>query len=115
MYTIQSITASPSQIQSFTLDDGSSFQMELRFRPMQYGWFIESLTYLTFTLQGKRIVNSPNFLNQFCNQLPFGLACISTTDREPTLLQDFATGASTLYLLTAAEVTQYLEYLQNGG
>ena len=77
-----------------------------------------NLTYtnanITFTLNGLRITNSPNMLNQWKNILPFGLACFSTANREPSLQQDFASGNSVLYVLTQAEVTQYSEFLALG-
>ena len=78
---------------------------------MQYGWFITSLVYGSFTLNGIRISNSPNILNQFRNQIPFGLACYSTNNREPMLQYDFSSGASILYILDQAETQEYADIL----
>jgi hypothetical protein len=112
---IQQITSDPLQQQTLILPDGSSLNMLVYFVPMQFGWFITNLTYGTFILNGLRITNSPNMLNQFKNQIPFGLACFSTNNREPSQQQDFSSGASTLYLLTQAEVAQYSEFLSGTG
>lgn len=114
MLLIQQFTADPLQQQQLVLPGGSTVTIQIYFRSMQYGWFINSLVYKTFTLRGLRITNSPNMLHQFKNQIPFGLACYSTANREPSQLQDFSSGASQLYILTAAEVAEYAAFL-NGG
>lgn len=111
MYQIQNLTDDSRQSQSLVLPDGTSIDISIYFVPMQYGWFITSLTYGTFELDGIRICNSPNILYQWRNQIPFGLACISFDDREPSQQQDFITGASSLYILTQDEVSQYTEFL----
>lgn len=107
-----SITDLPLQTQTIILPDGNSFFMEIYFRSMQQGWFINSITYgSNFTLNGLRICNNPNMLYQWRNLLPFGLACFSIANREPSQLQDFSSGASNIYLLTQAEVTAYTAYI----
>lgn len=114
MYPVQQITDYPLQKQNLLLADGTAIDLEIYFRSLQAGWFINSLTYGDFVLQGLRITNSPNMLHQFKNQIPFGLACFSTANREPSLSEDFSSGASKLYVLTSAEVTEYTEYLKLG-
>lgn len=114
MLLIQQVTANPLQRQSLVLPDGSTFFLEIYFRPLQKGWFINELTYLDFTVKGVRITNNPNILYPFKNKIPFGLGCFSTANREPGLLEDFASGASKLYVLTEAEV-QELERFYAGG
>lgn len=111
MYLIQGISSAPYQTQNLILPDGSSFTLTIYYRSMQYGWFIQELDYKTFTLQGFRISNSPNMLHQWRNKLPFGLGCFSQNSREPTQAQDFASGASSLYVLSTAEVASYAAYL----
>lgn len=81
------------------------------YRPIQQGWFINELVYGDFILRGIRIVNSPNMLNQWRNKLPFGLACFTQGNREPSLQQDFSSEAAKLYVLTQAEVQEFSEYL----
>ncbi len=114
MLLIQQITAAPLQKQTLVLHDGTTVTLTLYFRPMQFGWFINDLVYGDFTLHGLRITNSPNMLNQFRHQLPFGLGCFSAANREPSQQQDFSSGASKLYILTQAEVTEYAEFLTLG-
>lgn len=111
MNALQQITDAPVQQQTVALSDGTTFSISIKYVPQQYGWFITSLTYGDFTLSGYRIVNSPNMLNQYRNEIPFGLACATAGNREPTQQQDFSSGASTIFLLSAEEVQQYTRFL----
>lgn len=111
MFQIQNITDDSRQRQALVLPDGTEILLSIYFIPMQLGWFITSLVYQDFVLTGLRITNSPDILYQFRNQIPFGIACISDQDREPTQQQDFSSGASKLYVLTAEEVSEYTEFL----
>ena len=96
MFIIQQITDDPLQQMTLVLQDGSSFTMTLYYISQQEVWFITNLTYNSFTLNGLRITTSPNMLNQFRNQIPFGLACYTVNNREPTQLEDFASANSTI-------------------
>lgn len=114
MFLIQQITANPFQKQTLILENGVPLTLILYYRPMQQGWFIDTLSYLDFELHGVRITNYPNLLYQWRNLIPFGMACFSTANREPQLQQDFSSGASKLYILSEAEVEEFTEYLTNG-
>lgn len=114
MYIVQQITTAPYQQMTLILQDGTSLSMTIYFVPMQQAWFINNLTYKTFILNGLRITVSPNMLNQFRNQIPFGLACYSKNNREPSLQEDFSSGNCTLYLLSQEEVNQYAQLLAQG-
>lgn len=111
MFQVQNLTNDTRQKQTLVLPDGSQIQLSIYFIPMQLGWFITSLVYKDFVLNGLRISNSPNMLYQFRNQIPFGLACFSSDNREPALQDDFATQASQLFVLSEDEVNQYTEFL----
>lgn len=110
MYPV-TVSSAPYQRQNVILADGTQLSLTLLYRPLQHGWFLTELVYKDFTLNGRRVVNSPNLLHQYRNRVPFGLACFSTGNREPTFQQDFAGGGSSLYVLSPAEVTQYTGYL----
>lgn len=111
MYLIQQITVDARQKQTLILPDGSQLKIQMTFRPMQLGWFFDELTHEDFTITGIRICITPNLLYQFKNKIPFGIACFSNDKREPTLQEDFSSGNANLYVLTAEEVQNYLEYL----
>lgn len=111
MFQVQQVTTDPYQKQTLLLSGGGQVVIVMRFIPMQYSWVFESLTYNNFLIENLRIVNSPNMLHQFRNQIPFGMACFSTDNREPSQQQDFSSRASILYILSEAEVIQFGEFL----
>lgn len=111
MFLIEQVTDDSKQKRTLILPDGSQIQLSIYFIPMQFGWFITELIYKDFTLQGLRITNSPNMLHQFKNQLPFGIACFSKEDREPSQSQDFSSAASQLFVLDSDEIEEYQDFL----
>lgn len=109
MYLIQGFTTDPLQNQKLVLPDGTSLSITLKFVPMQYCWFIETLTYNSFTLQGHRLCTSPNMIHQYKNQIPFGLACYTIDNGEPKLQEDLTSGYAVLYILSQAETEEVAE------
>lgn len=114
MLRIQRLTADPKQTQTVVVEDGTTFSLEIYYRPIQQGWFINSLVYGDFVINGMRIVVTPNMLHQFRNKIPFGIACLSDQNREPSLIEDFESGAAKLYLLNQTECEEFSSYLFNG-
>lgn len=110
MYRVQGITAFPKQKQTVILPNGNKAQLYLEYSDQQLGWFLD-LTYGSFQLKSKRIVNVPNILHQFSNILPFGIGCFQDDGQDPTLLQDFSSGRSKLYILDQSEVLEFERYL----
>lgn len=115
LYLITQITNNPLQTFNLILPNGNPCSLTIYYIERQIGWFITNLTYQDFTLKGIRICNNPNLLYQWKNVIPFGLACYTDQNREPTQVLDFLTGASKLYILDAAEVEKVTEIYQNGG
>lgn len=111
MYKIERISDDTLQRHTVTLPDGSEFIMTIYFVPMQLAWYITELSYGDIKINTTRISNSYNILMQFQNLIPFGIACISKNGRDPSLQEDFASGNSVLYLLSAEECVQYRNYL----
>lgn len=103
------------QDQQLILADGSLITIEIYFRPMQYGWFFNTISYGSWTLNGFRIVNSPNMLHQYKNQIPFGIACQTVGSREPMFQEDFQQGNSSLYLLNQTEIIDFSNFLSGVG
>ena len=116
MNLITNLNENPRQSQTLVLANGNTVAITMYFVPMQYGWFFTSISYPAnnFTLTGIRICNNPNLLYQWQNQIPFGIGCFSTSQREPTQQQDFFSGASSLYILSQTECQQYATYIQGG-
>lgn len=111
MQTINGVTADGKQKQRITLPDGSSFTINMEYKPQQYGWFITQLSYGDFVVNNMRLCTSPNLLHQFRHLLPFGLAVYVKTNREATQIQDFSTGAAQMFLLNASETLLYENFL----
>lgn len=112
MLLIEEITDDPKQQHTLVLPDGSQLLMQIEYKPQQYGWFFTTLQYKTLTINGMRIVSSPNILYQFKNQIPFGIGCFVDGNQEPTQLEDFLNTRAKLYILTAAEVLDYVSFLR---
>lgn len=111
MQRIQQITSDPLQRQTLLLEDGSAVVIQMRFSSLMYGWFFDEISHLDFLVRGLRITNNYNMLHQFRALIPFGLACISNDDREPTQKQDFSSEASKLYILSEDEVDDFTRVL----
>lgn len=111
MLQITQLTSNAKQNQNLILQDGTSIFIEIEYKPQQLGWFITNLAYRSFSVQNIRITTSPNMLRQFKNQIPFGMACFTVANQDPTLQEDFSSNRSQLYILTADEVAAYEAYL----
>jgi hypothetical protein len=114
MFLITNVTAAPLQNMTLTLPDSTTVSLTLYFAPQQFGWFLTNITYNAFILNGIRVVNSPNFLLQYQNQIPFGLACYSQGNREPSQQQDFSSSASQLFLLDQTDMAEVFAFIQSG-
>lgn len=112
MFLIQKITTAALQKQTLFLEDGTTFSFTLSFRPIQQCWVIQNLTYIDFILNGLQVTSQPNLLYQWANKLPFGLFCLVAGNREPSLQQDFASGAAQLFVLNEAEKNAYTEIIR---
>lgn len=114
MQLINGLTSNPKQQIPVILADGTTLNIGLAFFSMQSGWFFTSLNWNNgqWVENGRRVVSHPNMLRQYRNIIPFGLACFTTGNREPTQQQDFSSGASALYILSASEVLDFEVWLQ---
>ena len=114
MYKISEVTDDAFQQMNLTLDSGKQLILTIQFIEQQYGWVVTELNYdnNSFVLNGLKIVNSGNMLNQFRNIIPFGLACQTAGNREPALLEDFTQGSSFLYILTQSECIEYADLIE---
>jgi hypothetical protein len=107
MNLISNWTDNALQQQKIVLTDGSIVTLQLYFRPQQQGWFLQEVAWGTFVVQEIRITNNVNLLLSWRNLIPFGLACITAGGREPSLPQDFSSGASQLYVLTPTDLATF--------
>src|SRR5574343_1958233 len=113
MLQIQAWNQDPKQKLKIILPNNDTIDMQIEYKPLQYGWFINSLSYNDFTLTGLRITTNLNILYQYKNKLPFGILIQTVGNREPYLVSDFQTGACKMFILTAEELDQ-LENIYSG-
>lgn len=113
MLPILGLTSDPNQSITVVLPDGSKLVLSLSFNLAQNGWYYNSIvnSAQNFNLGITRVCVIPNALRQFKNLINFGLTCVTATGREPSQIQDFASGAFQLYVLTQSEVLQYENFL----
>ncbi len=103
MRQINSLTNDASQQLTLILEDGTKVSMSIRYVENQSGWFY-SLTYGDFSVNNRRLVNSPNMLRAFREFLGFGLMCTVLDGFEPVFQDDFTSGRVTLYTLNAQDI-----------
>ncbi len=114
MNLITRISSAPRQRLGVNVPSGGVLNFELYFSEMQQTWVFTEMSYgASFNLYGLRCCLSPNLLNQWRNTLPFGLGCFGDGNRDPSLLEDFSSGAVKLYLLSPEEAAEYAEYLSS--
>lgn len=111
MNQILQVTQDFRQTRTLVLGDGTQLTFSLYFVPMQQCWVIPEIVYGDFRLTNIKVVNSPNLLHQWRNQIPFGLACFTIGNREPSLQEDFSSNNSRLFLLPNADVVAFTESL----
>ena len=100
MKTISGISDAATQNFTLTLVDGSKATCVLYWRDQQIGWFLD-VAYLpaSKTINGLRLVASPNLLRQWRNVLPFGLAFTMPAGGDPLSKESFVSDGATFVLL----------------
>ena len=110
MKQITAIGNENDQKMKIVMSDGTEFDLVIQYKAQQTGWLI-SLTHNGKTISNIRVTTSGNFLYQWRNIFPFGLACTVDGDQEPLLQQDFFSGRAKMYVLTREEVINYAKVI----
>lgn len=103
MYLLNNLTNDASQQLLLTGIPGVQATMTLQFKPRIAAW-IMGIEYKIFSVQGLRVVASPNMLRKWKNILPFGMACVRSDGLDPYQQGDFLNGIASLYLLDTSDV-----------
>lgn len=103
MQLLTNLTDAADQLMTLTLDDGSTLQLELIYRPNIQRWSA-NITHPLLTLVGYNLAMSPNILRPWRNLIPFGIAIDSTIGLDPIAIEDWADGNSLIYILNASDV-----------
>lgn len=112
MNSITGLTSQANQDSFILLDDGSRVKLSLQYRPQQAGWFFDlswpgnAALPVPFTINGMRLVTSPNFMRNYRRLIPFGLMLFTVDQGEPMGITCFVDGTTDLILLNAADVAE---------
>lgn len=107
MRQITEIGKEPTQTLQLVAEDNTRIDFKLFYKPTQESWYFD-LSYEpeNFSLNGVKLVNSPNILRQYINIIPFGISCIVEDGTDPYFLDDFTSGRAVINLLTETETEQ---------
>lgn len=105
MQQIKSITSQPKQRMTLVLENNETCDFYLFYLPRQQSWFY-NFSYGDLTVNGSRVVLTPNALRQFKNIIPFGIAFTSESLIEPFAIDDFESGRVNMYVLNNDEIKQ---------
>lgn len=113
MKLLTGFTNNPKQTLVILLADDTAVSLSLEYRPNQAGWFYD-WTYQGRTVNGNRLVSSPNILRAFRDLIPFGLAVLASGNVEPLNQQDLVDGTVKIYLLDSADLARVEEVVYPG-
>jgi len=108
MKILEGIQALSSQSLTTVIENGDSIQITLTFKPSIKMWYMD-LEWNSFIVNGLRVCNSPNLLQQYDKIIPFGLNVNVIDDTEPFIINDLSSGRVLLGVLTPEEVEQINE------
>lgn len=106
MTLINGITAYPTQTLSVSDPNGNGdITFTLYYRSRTREWTADISFGDNFTVNGIKLVVSPNLLYQWHNNIPFGLLIQSKDGLDPLFIDDFiSNGRVKMFLLTSSEV-----------
>ena len=110
---LNNLTNHADQVMVLQLPAGGIATLELMYHGATKRW-IMNLEYGDVVIDGIGVCCHPNLLRQWKNVIPFGLACATQFQTDPTEFSDFVNGNAVLYLLDEADV-QFVESSILGG
>lgn len=106
MQILTTLTNYPNQRHQLLLENREVADFHLYFLGRQRSWYYD-LTYNNTTINGSKVVLTPNSLRQFKNIFPFGIAFYTEEGFvEPFKLDDFSSGRIKMAILNQEEVKQ---------
>ena len=110
MKYIDKISDSAIQTLFLTGNAGQRITLTLRFLPSQETWMMDVSDNNGFEVNGVRVVNSPNILRKYRNNIDFGINCVTANGLDPYFIDDFANQSAFLYLMDAEDVQETEEF-----
>ena len=105
MNVITTLTNYPNQRHELVLENRESADFHLFYSAREMSWYYD-ISYKEKTINGSKVVLTPNSLRQFKKVLPFGIAFYSDSNVEPFSLDDFSSGRVKMAILDSSEVEQ---------
>lgn len=105
MNVITTLTNYPNQRHQLILENRESADFHLYYKPRVQSWFYD-IEYNETTINGVKVVLTPNSLRQFRKNIPLGLTFYADSVVEPFALDDFSSGRVKMGILSSQEVEQ---------
>ena len=112
MFEITSLTKHPNQLHTLILDDNETATLRLFYCGRMSEWYYD-LQYKDLTINGRKVVLTPNSLRQFRNNIPFGIAFYADSSVEPFEIDAFSSGRVKMGILSSDEVEEIEENIYN--
>lgn len=114
MKQITGLTSHPYQVFTMTDEGVGDIIFTLRFRDRVAAWYLD-VESDTLTLRGFRLSQGKNVLDQYRRTARFGISVLTADNIDPCLLNDWASGRATLYLLDEEDTEAiHAVILENG-
>jgi hypothetical protein len=112
MLEITTLTAAPKQRHQLVLDNNETVDFKLYYLSRQESWYYD-FVYKDLTVNGSKVVLTPNSLRAFKRLIPFGLAFIADGNIEPFQIDDFESGRVKMYVLNESDVQEIEQEIFN--
>lgn len=112
MQEITTLTNNPIQRHQLVLENNETVDFKLYYEARVQGWYFD-FSYKDLTVNGLKVVLSPNILRNFKRLIPFGLSFSAQNDIQPFWLNDFSSNRVKMYVLNSEEVEQIEEEVFN--
>ena len=110
MKYIDKISDAAYQQLFLTGNAGQRITLTLIYMPTQEAWFMNISDETGFELNGVRVVNSPNILRKYRNNIDFGINCVTASGLDPYFIDDFNNQNAFLYLMDADDIAETEEF-----
>lgn len=105
MQVITTLTNHPNQLHTLVLENNETATFRLYYYGRMQEWYYD-LEYKDLTINGAKVVLTPNSLRQFRKIIPFGIAFFADSYVEPFEIEAFSSGRVSMGILTSEEVEQ---------
>lgn len=105
MQVITSLTSHPNQMHRLVLENNETADFHLYYSARMQSWFYD-IDYKKLTINGIKVVLTPNSLRQYRNIIPFGISFMTDSEVEPFERECFTSGRVQMGILNAEEIKQ---------